>query len=219
MKYSFVYSCVVYHILFQVSILSIIFYYLVPINSISLQYQGTSQKIALMKCEECGTCFSERKGTIYYGIKKPDYIFDQVMMLLMMRVATKDVTKLAQTHKHRKNGKVVKVTEAIVFGNEDTIRKILEASSVSNRINTSIVEQMNGTTRAKVSPMVRNSYTFCKKVEMLEAQLTIYFAYYNLIWIHSRLKRTAAWLAGLVNKAYTFRELFELRTPEFICGH
>jgi len=184
-----------------------------------LQYQGTSQKIALMKCEECGTCFSERKGTIYYGIKKPDYIFDQVMMLLMMRVATKDVTKLAQTHKHRKNGKVVKVTEAIVFGNEDTIRKILEASSVSNRINTSIVERMNKTTRAKVSPMVRNSYTFCKKVEMLEAQLTIYFAYYNLIWIHSRVKRTAAWLAGLVNKAYTFRELFELRTPEFICGH
>jgi IS1 family transposase len=134
------------------------------------------------------------------------------------REVSKDL-KLAQTHKHRKNGKVVKVTEAIVFGNEDTIRKILEASSVSNRINTSIVEQMNGTTRAKVSPMVRNSYTFCKKVEMLEAQLTIYFAYYNLIWIHSRVKRTAAWLAGLVKKAYTFRELFELRTPEFICGH
>ena len=44
------------------------------------QYQGTTQKIALMKCEECGTCFSERKGTVYYGIKKPDYIFDQVML-------------------------------------------------------------------------------------------------------------------------------------------
>lgn len=336
------------------------------------QYQGTSQKIALMKCEECGTYFSERKGTVYYGIKKPDYIFDQVMLLLMMRVAIKDITrfigiseetigrwikkaagylqalhdrvlkdlevtecqidevwsfvlmkkktaqrkgitdkekigdqwiflaidvvhkvvlhwkvgkrtlktakefikelkgklsssplyttdelpayeeaflsnfceetqpertgkrgrprkkpvrevskdlKLAQTHKHRRNGKVVKVTEEIVFGNEKEIREILEASPVSNRINTSIVERMNGTTRAKVSPMVRNSYSFCKKVEMLEAQLTIYFAYYNLIWIHSRLKRTAACLAGLVSKAYTFKELFELRTPEFICGH
>ena len=57
------------------------------------QYQGTSQKIALMKCEECGTYFSERKGTVYYGIKKPDYIFDQVMLLLMMRVAIKDITR------------------------------------------------------------------------------------------------------------------------------
>ena len=57
------------------------------------QYQGASQKIALMKCEECGTCFSERKGIVYYGIKKPDYIFDQVMMLLMMRVAIKDITR------------------------------------------------------------------------------------------------------------------------------
>jgi IS1 family transposase len=46
-----------------------------------------------MKCEECGTCFSERKGTVYYGIKKPDYIFDQVMMLLLMRVAIKDITR------------------------------------------------------------------------------------------------------------------------------
>ena len=49
--------------------------------------------------------------------------------------------------------------------------------------------------------------------------LTIFFTYYNLIWIHSRLKKTAAWLAGLVDKAFTFRELFSLRCPEFICGH
>jgi transposase-like protein len=57
------------------------------------QYQGTSQKMALMKCEKCGTCFSERKGTVYYGIMKPDYKFDQVMMLLMMRVAIKDLVR------------------------------------------------------------------------------------------------------------------------------
>jgi hypothetical protein len=189
-----------------------------------------------MKCEECGTYFYERKGTVYYGIKKPDYIFDQVMLLLMMRVAIKDITRFIGISEetigrwikkaagylqalHDRVLKDLEVTEEIVFGNEKEIREILEASPVSNRINTSIVERMNGTTRAKVSPMVRNSYSFCKKVEMLEAQLTIYFAYYNLIWIHSRPKRTAACLAGLLSKAYTFRELFELRTPEFICEH
>jgi IS1 family transposase len=154
-------------------------------------------------CEETQ---SERTGKRGRPRKKP------------VREVSEDL-KLAQTHKHRRNGKVVKVTEEIVFCNEEVIKEILEASPVSNRINTSIVERMNGTTRSKISPLVRNSYTFCKKVEMLEVQLTIYFAYYNLIWIHCRLKRTAACLAGLVYKTYTFRALFELRTPEFICWH
>ena len=336
------------------------------------QYQGKSQKIALMKCEECGTHFSERKGTVYFGIKKPDYIFDQVMMLLMMRVCIKDICrfiaiseetiqrwinkaasflrtihdrllkeldvtecqidevwsfvlmkkktaklkgkedykeigdqwifiaidavkkvilhwkvgkrtlstakefikelkmklsssplyttdelpayeeaflanfceevqpektgkrgrprkkplrkvsedlKLAQTHKHRRNGRVVEVTEEIVFGNEEEIRRILQESPVSNRINTSIIERANGTVRAKVSRMVRDTYSFSKKLEMHEDNLTIFFTYYNLIWVHSRLNKTAAWLAGLVDKAFTFRELFEFRSPEFFCGH
>jgi IS1 family transposase len=325
-----------------------------------------------MKCEECGTHFSERKGTVYFGIKKADYIFDQVMMLLMMRVCIKDICrfiaiseetiqrwinkaasflrtihdqllkdldvtecqidevwsfvlmkkktaklkgkedykeigdqwifiaidavkkvilhwkvgkrtldtakefikelkmklsssplyttdelpayeeaflanfceevqpektgkrgrprkkvlrkvsedlKLAQTHKHRRNGRVVEVTEEIVFGNEEEIRRILQESPVSNRINTSIIERANGTVRAKVSRMVRDTYSFSKKLEMHEDNLTIFFTYYNLIWVHSRLNKTAAWLAGLVDKAFTFRELFEFRSPEFICGH
>ncbi len=54
---------------------------------------------------------------------------------------------------------------------------------------------------------------------MHEDNLTIFFTYYNLIWVHSRLNKTVAWLAGLVDKAFTFRELYEYRSPEFICGH
>ena len=127
--------------------------------------------------------------------------------------------KLAQTHKHRKNGKVVNITEEIVFGKEEEIRKLIEESPVSNSINTSFIERTNGTIRAKNSRLVRKTYSFSKTLEMHEAHLTIYFIYYNFIWIHSRLKKTAAWMAGLVEKAYTFKELFLFRRPEFICGH
>ena len=94
-----------------------------------------------------------------------------------------------------------------------------EESPVSNVINTSFVERQNGTVRAKVSRVVRNAYSFSKKYERHEAHLTIYFVYYNLIWMHSRLKKSAALLAGLVDKVFSFRDLFELRCPEFICGH
>lgn len=349
------------------------YYKVVGGNNLNIkQLQGKCQDIALMRCNKCGETFSERKGTVYYGIKKADYVFDEVMMLLMSRVSIKDIEritgvseqtigrwlekaalyletvhdevvkdiestecqideiwsfvlmkkkrakqkglekrndigdqwifiaidavkklvihwkigkrtletakifikelkskisnnplyttdelpsyaeaflsnfseeikadstgkrgrprkkgikkidknlKLAQTHKHRKNGKVVKVTEEIVFGDEEEIRKIIKESCVSNRINTSIIERSNGTLRAKVPRMVRKTYSFSKKLKMHEAHLTVYFVYYNLIWKHSRLKKTAAWLSGLVNKAYTFRELFELKSPEFIWGH
>ena len=336
------------------------------------QIQGKCQDIALMECCECGTMFSERKGTVYFGIRKSDTVFDQVMMLLMTRISIKDIVrvtgvsedtigrwtdrsadyletihdhlltelevvecqvdemwtfvlmkkktvlekeitddskigdqwifiafdaqkklvihwkigkrtletakifikelktklasnplfttdelpayeeafldnfcrkifperkkgrgrpktkvekipdeelKLAQVHKHRENGKVVDITKKIVFGDESEIRKILEESPVSNVINTSFVERQNGTVRAKVSRVVRDTYSFSKKYERHEAHLTIYFVYYNLIWMHSRLKKSAAWLAGLVDKVFSFRELFELRCPEFICGH
>ena len=127
--------------------------------------------------------------------------------------------KLAQTHKYRKNGKVINVTEEIIYGDENEIRNILEKSSVSNYINTSFVERNNGTVRSKVSRTVRCTYSFSKKYEKHIEHLIIYFLYYNFIWIHSRLKKTAASLAGIVNKAFTFNDLFSIRSLEFICGY
>ena len=336
------------------------------------QTQGKCQPIDLMICDECGSTFSERKATVYFGIKKPDYMFDQVMSLLMTRISIKDITrvtevsedtiqrwqlkakpylkaiqdhllknlavkecqvdelwsfvlmkkktakekglesmnnigdqwlfialdavkkivihwkvgkrtletakifikelknklasnplftsdelpayeeafldnfseelpvektggrgrpriksnkkankdlKLAQVHKTRKNGKIVEISTKYVFGDPNEIEEIIRNSPVSNMINTSFVERHNGTIRSKVSRIVRESYSFSKKLEMHTAHLYIYFAYYNLCWIHSRIKKTAAFFAGLVSKNFTLRELFELRQPEFICGH
>lgn len=336
------------------------------------QTQGKCQPIDLMICDECGCTFSERKGTVYFGLKKPDYVFDQVLSLLMTRISIKDIVrvtgvseetiqrwqlkaaphlkaiqdhllknlevkecqvdelwsfvlmkkktvkekgleymddigdqwlfiafdavnkivihwkigkrtldtakdfikelkvklksnplftsdelpayeeaflanfseelpiertgergrprikpirkvsddlKLAQVHKTRQNGKVVEISTSYVFGNPNEIEDILKKSPVSNMVNTSFVERHNGTIRAKVSRIVRECYSFSKKLKMHIAHLCIYFVYYNLCWIHSRIKKTAAYLAGLVNRSFTLGELFELRCPESICGH
>lgn len=119
--------------------------------------------------------------------------------------------KLAQTHKQRKHGRVVDVTEKIVFGDPDEIDQIIQNSPVSNSINTSIVERCNGTVRAKVSRFVRQTYSFSKKFEMHIDHLIIYFVYYNFIWKNSRLGKTAAFLSGIAPHAYTFRQLFTMR--------
>jgi len=75
------------------------------------QYQGKAQKIALMQCLGCGVMFSERRGTIYFGIKKPDYVFDQVIALLMTRISIKDIVR-------------------VINVSEDTIGKWLEKAAV-----------------------------------------------------------------------------------------
>lgn len=44
----------------------------------------------------------------------------------------------AQVVKHRRQGKVVKVTERLIFGTEKALQEYLERSPVSHRINTSV---------------------------------------------------------------------------------
>jgi hypothetical protein len=89
--------------------------------------------------------------------------------------------KLAQTHKYREKGRVVKVSKEIIFGDEKEIEEIRQKSPFNNRINTSFIERSNGTFRTKISRIVRQSYSFSKNKEMHESHITIYAVYYNLI--------------------------------------
>jgi hypothetical protein len=52
-----------------------------------------------------------------------------------------------QVVKQYKKHRVVKVTKKVVFGDPEKVERILAASSVSNKINTSYVERYNGTVR------------------------------------------------------------------------
>jgi len=57
------------------------------------------------------------------------------------RVVIDPELKYATVHKTRDNGKVVKVERSIIFGDPTRIDHAIEASNVSNSINTSFIER------------------------------------------------------------------------------
>ena len=50
----------------------------------------------------------------------------------------------AQVVKHRRKGRVVKVTHKVIFGTHQALAEYLEHSPVSSHINTAFVERQNG---------------------------------------------------------------------------
>ena len=123
--------------------------------------------------------------------------------------------KYAQVVKTRKKGKVVDIKEKIIFGNPEGINQIIQESEISNEINTTFVERFNGTARTKNSRLVRKTYSFSKKLIYHIAHIYISFVWYNFISIHSRLKKTAAQLSGLVDRPLSFQDVFESRLFPF----
>jgi len=119
-------------------------------------------------------------------------------------------------HKIRKNGCVVQVIRALLFGTEALLDMLLSRSSVSRTINTSFVERNNGTDRGQNARKIRKSYRFSKDWELHNAA-TFFIAYsYNFCWPvrtldlpaaeGARLKRTPAMAAGLSDHVWSTRE-------------
>ena len=77
------------------------------------------------------------------------------------RIPVKGLT-YATVHKTRRKGRVVKIDLRAVFGNKAQVKAAIEASEVSNTINTAFVERHNGTDRNRNARKVRKSYCFSK---------------------------------------------------------
>ncbi len=123
----------------------------------------------------------------------------------------------ATVHKTRENGKVVNVKTKVIYGNEERINERLKKSP-SNKINTSYIERSNGTLRQHDSHLQRKTLKFAKEKMLLIAKLSIIVAYYNFVKPHFSLSknenksftpRTPAMVAGITNKVWTIKELFE----------
>ena len=122
--------------------------------------------------------------------------------------------------KHRKKGRIVKITTAIVFGTNRAIKNKLVKSPVSNKINISFVERNNLTMRNQNRRLVRRTIAFSKKRKRLIQQLHLYFAYYHFVkphlslakWRNGRSKKfhslTPAMAAGFTDHKWTMAELF-----------
>ncbi|MHC9540664.1 MAG: IS1 family transposase [Vulcanimicrobiota bacterium] len=92
------------------------------------------------------------------------------------KVPHKDL-KYAVVHKHRKGGKVVQVTRKVVYGNEEEIMKMIEASSVSRTINTAFIERNNLTLREGNRRLTRKTNGFSKAARLLDCQLAVYLTH------------------------------------------
>ena len=122
----------------------------------------------------------------------------------------------ATVHKHRENGRVVAVEQKQVFGTSEDLEDALSASTVSAKVNTSLLERQHATDRGRNARKSRKTYRFSKDWEVHEAvtYLTMYSD--NFCWCVRTLRiqdaegrwreRTPAMAAGLADHVWTLRE-------------
>ena len=92
--------------------------------------------------------------------------------------------------------KVVSVQKEYVSGNPNL--------SITS---TSYVERQNLTCRMSVRRFTRLTNAFSKKLENLKAAVSLHFAHYNFVRIHSTLKVSPAMEAGVSSKLWTIQDL------------
>jgi len=136
--------------------------------------------------------------------------------------------------KRREKGRVVAVSQRIVFGSEAAIHARLVASPVSQQINTSYTERDNLTLRQGSKRLARRTLGFSKELPGLEQQLDLAIAYYHFVLPHDGLKQavgceaptqggrgspkrwrlcTPAMAAGVTDHVWTMEELLSYRVP------
>jgi hypothetical protein len=124
--------------------------------------------------------------------------------------------KYATVHKTRHKGRVVKIDLRAVFGDKDEIEAAIEASAVSQTINTAFVERHNGTDRNRNARKVRKSYCFSKDWDVHNTMTYFTMYSYNFCWPVRTLRRqdrdsrwhsrTPAMAAGLADHIWSLHE-------------
>lgn len=82
-------------------------------------------------------------------------------------------------------------------------------------VSTSYVERQNLTMRMGMRRMTRLTNAFSKKVENLEAAVSLHFMHYNFARIHSSLRVTPAMEAGVSQHVWSLEEIAQLTEPKW----
>ena len=77
-------------------------------------------------------------------------------------------------------------------------------------ISTSFAERNNLTMRMSMRRFTRLTNAFSKKVENLEAAISLHFMYYNFARVHKSLRVTPAMEAGISDHVWTLEEIVNL---------
>jgi len=137
----------------------------------------------------------------------------------------------AQVVKRRVKGRVVEVTQRVVFGSAEAITAVL--SQAGHTINTAFIERVNLTLRAHIPALGRKVFSFAKTTLGLTQQVNLTRTYYNFCLPHLALRlqlpqplptkgngspqlwqsRTPAMAAGITDHVWTVQELLLFRVP------
>ncbi len=88
-------------------------------------------------------------------------------------------------------------------------REAIAGNPDQAHISTSYVERQNSTMRMNMRRFTRLTNTFSKKIENLRAAVSLHFAHYNFVRVHSSLRVTPAMAAGVVSNLRSMEELVE----------
>jgi IS1 family transposase len=88
-------------------------------------------------------------------------------------------------------------------------RTIIAGDPDQEHISTSLVERQNLTMRMSMRRFTRLTNGFSKKVENMRAAVSLHFAHYNFVRLHSSLRVTPAMAANVEKRLWSLEELVD----------
>ena len=139
------------------------------------------------------------------------------------RVPSADL-RYAQVHKERQGGRVIEVTQNVIFGRRHTVQvqaaRLQRADGTEGKINTSYIERDNLTLRQELRRLTRKTSGFSKNRRELQHALDFIDAHDNFVKPHRSLRlrnasgaprlwitRTPAMAAKISDHVWTLEEL------------
>jgi IS1 family transposase len=88
-------------------------------------------------------------------------------------------------------------------------RTVIAGDPDQAHISTSHIERQNLTTRMSMRRFTRLTNAFSKKLENLQAAVSLHFAHYNLVRVHKTLRVTPAMAAGVTDHLWSLEALVD----------
>jgi transposase-like protein len=126
---------------------------------------------------------------------------------------------LGQVVKEYVKRQVVAVGQRLVAGSPEQREALLEKTQGGGVLNTSYIERLNATFRARLGVLVRRTRALLRLPERLEGAVWLLGSVYNFCTLHASLtteageRRTPAMAAGLTDHGWSVAELLWYRVP------
>ena len=91
----------------------------------------------------------------------------------------------------------------------DQQKSVVAGHPDQQHISTSIVERQNLSMRMGMRRFTRLTNAFSKKLENLQAAVSLHFAHYNFVRIHRSLRMTPAMSASVSDRLWSLEELVD----------